>query len=58
MISQCLKLLIIYHFHFIQQFKEVVGMTPKKYRDTHHDVKWNEKIGPESDKANHSSEAM
>lgn len=26
--------------HFIQQFKEVVGMTPKKYRDTHYNPEW------------------
>lgn len=26
--------------HFIQQFKEVVGMTPKKYRDSQHRLKW------------------
>lgn len=26
--------------HFIQQFKEVVGMTPKKYRDENHSKKW------------------
>ena len=27
--------------HFIQQFREVVGMTPKKYRDTYYMVEWN-----------------
>lgn len=26
--------------HFIQQFKTVVGMTPKKYRDSHYRVEW------------------
>ena len=26
--------------HFIQQFREVVGMTPKKYRDTYDMVEW------------------
>lgn len=26
--------------HFIQQFKEVVGMTPKKYRDENYLVQW------------------
>lgn len=26
--------------HFIQQFREVVGMTPKKYRDTYYMVEW------------------
>lgn len=26
--------------HFIQQFREVVGMTPKKYRDTNYMVQW------------------
>ena len=27
--------------HFIQQFKEQTGMTPKKYRDTNHMAQWN-----------------
>lgn len=27
--------------HFIQQFKESVGMTPKKYRDENYMVQWN-----------------
>lgn len=27
--------------HFIQQFRESVGMTPKKYRDEHYMVEWN-----------------
>ena len=27
--------------HFIQQFREVVGMTPKKYRDTYYMMEWN-----------------
>lgn len=26
--------------HFIQQFRELVGMTPKKYRDLNHTVQW------------------
>lgn len=26
--------------HFIQQFREVVGMTPKKYRDQNYTVQW------------------
>lgn len=26
--------------HFIQQFREVMGMTPKKYRDTHYMRQW------------------
>lgn len=26
--------------HFIQQFREYVGMTPKKYRDLNHEVQW------------------
>ena len=27
--------------HFIQQFREQTGMTPKKYRDTNHMAQWN-----------------
>ena len=27
--------------HFTQQFRESVGMTPKKYRDLNHTVRWN-----------------
>ena len=27
--------------HFIQQFREVVGMTPKRYRDKYYMVEWN-----------------
>ena len=27
--------------HFIQQFRDLVGMTPKKYRDLNHMVQWN-----------------
>lgn len=26
--------------HFIQQFRETVGMTPKKYRDLNHVLQW------------------
>jgi len=26
--------------HFIQQFREAVGMTPKKYRDLNHTIQW------------------
>ena len=26
--------------HFIQQFREYTGMTPKKYRDLHHTIQW------------------
>ncbi len=26
--------------HFIQQFREYVGMTPKKYRDLNHTIQW------------------
>ncbi len=26
--------------HFIQQFREAVGMTPKKYRDEHYMIQW------------------
>lgn len=30
--------------HFIQQFREYAGMTPKKYRDLNHAVQWDIKI--------------
>ena len=29
--------------HFTQQFKEVMGMTPKKYRDTYYMIQWDVK---------------
>lgn len=32
--------------HFIQQFREVVGMTPKKYRDEYYMVQWDIEPGP------------
>ena len=31
--------------HFIQQFREVVGMTPKKYRDEYYMVQWDIESG-------------
>ena len=31
--------------HFIQQFREAVGMTPKKYRDINHMLQWDIDIG-------------
>ena len=36
--------------HFIQQFRDVVGMTPKKYRDLHYMMNWdiNEENGQQS----------
>lgn len=30
--------------HFIQQFREYVGMTPKKYRDLNHMIQWDIEI--------------
>lgn len=30
--------------HFIQQFKEVTGMTPKKYRDENYMVQWDAEV--------------
>ena len=35
--------------HFIQQFREYVGMTPKKYRDLNHTLQWD--IDTEEDAA-------
>ena len=32
--------------HFIQQFREVVEMTPKKYRDTYYMVEWGGRVSP------------
>ena len=34
--------------HFIQQFKESVGMTPKKYRDKYYMVEWNIESEPDA----------
>ncbi|WP_300250194.1 helix-turn-helix transcriptional regulator [uncultured Subdoligranulum sp.] len=34
--------------HFIQQFKESVGMTPKKYRDKYYMVEWNIEPAPDA----------
>jgi len=31
--------------HFIQQFREIVGMTPKKYRDLNHAIQWDIEMG-------------
>lgn len=36
--------------HFIQQFREVVGMTPKKYRDLNYMIQWEIENDIESDK--------
>lgn len=30
--------------HFIQQFRELVGMTPKKYRDLNHMIQWDTSV--------------
>lgn len=35
--------------HFIQQFREVMGMTPKKFRDTHYMIEWG--VEKETEKA-------
>lgn len=35
--------------HFIQQFREVVGMTPKKYRDKHYMIQWDTEMPDDSD---------
>lgn len=37
--------------HFIQQFRESVGMTPKKYRDLNHTVQWNIDLDAKDHKA-------
>ena len=34
--------------HFIQQFKESVGMTPKKYRDKYYMEEWSIESEPEA----------
>lgn len=31
--------------HFIQQFRDIVGMTPKKYRDENHMIQWDSGTG-------------
>ncbi|HCT91503.1 MAG TPA: AraC family transcriptional regulator [Lachnospiraceae bacterium] len=36
--------------HFIQQFREAVGMTPKKYRDVNHMVQWDIAVGTGEEK--------
>lgn len=33
--------------HFIQQFRDLVGMTPKKYRDLNHTLQWDIEMGVE-----------
>lgn len=33
--------------HFIQQFRDLVGMTPKKYRDLNHTLQWDIETGVE-----------
>ena len=30
--------------HFIQQFREVVGVTPKKYRDENYLIQWDDEL--------------
>jgi len=35
--------------HFIQQFREAVGMTPKKYRDEHYMIQWDTEMSDDSD---------
>ncbi len=36
--------------HFIQQFKELVGMTPKKFRDLYHALQWDIETGTEGER--------
>lgn len=38
--------------HFIQQFREVEGMTPKKYRDEHYMIQWDTTYSEPSEKKN------
>ena len=35
--------------HFIQQFREAVGMTPKKYRDEHYMIQWDTDMGDDNE---------
>lgn len=35
--------------HFIQQFREYVGMTPKKYRDLNHEIQWDIEMEEQKD---------
>lgn len=37
--------------HFTQQFRELVGMTPKKYRDLNHTIQWDIETGTEMPEA-------
>ena len=35
--------------HFIQQFREAVGVTPKKYRDEHYMIQWDMEMADDAD---------